>query len=157
MMSKNSYLNTLILILLLLPTGCAPNAAGARYGFFSATAPVIAMLRDDMFVGEAVGYMDRTGTINMKSVVDDSLSCIGQFHYTGAKIGIGTVQCNDGGSGDFQFHGLSNLSGYGLGKSSRGPLSFTFGLTPEEAQQYLALPKGKKITKDKATIKLEDV
>lgn len=156
-MSKTSPLALLALAVLFMVQGCAPNAAGARYGFFSATAPVIAILKDDMFTGEAVGYMDRTGTIKITSVLDDSISCIGQFHYTGSKVGVGSVVCNDGGSGDFQFHGLTNLSGYGLGKSSRGPLSFTFGLTLEEAQQYLVLPKGKKLSREKAGIRLSDV
>lgn len=147
----------ILVVCLALLAGCGTNAAGARYGFFSASAPVIAFLKDDMFSGMAVGYIDRTGTINMQSVLDDSVSCIGQFHYTGSRIGIGTIQCNDGSSGDFQFHSLSSLSGYGLGKSSRGPLSFTFGLTPEEAQQHLIMPKGKRIIKDNAKIRLEGV
>jgi len=156
-MPRMFCLALLACVTLLTMQGCAPNAAGARYGFFSATAPVIAILQDDMLTGEAVGYMDRTGTIKMTSVLDASLSCIGQFRYTGAKTGTGSVICNDGSSGDFQFHGLTRLSGYGLGKSARGPLSFTFGLTPEEAQQYLVLPKGKRITKEKEGIRLSDV
>jgi len=37
------------------------------------------------------------------------------------------------------------LSGYGYGETSRGPASFTYGLTPKQAAKYLVLPTGKKI------------
>lgn len=128
-----------------LLSGCA-NESGARMGLFSATAPVIAILADDLFLGEAVGYMDRTGTIQIKSSVNEDIRCIGEFRYTGAKTGIARVRCTDGAEATLDFTGLSALSGYGFGKSSRGPASFTFGLTPEQAGQYLKLPQGKKLT-----------
>jgi hypothetical protein len=101
--------------------------------------------------------MDRTGTIDMTSVVDPSLKCVGQFRYTGSKTGVATVRCNDGAVAELSFNGLSTLSGYGYGKTSRGPASFTFGLTPEQAAKYLTLPKGKQLIKrDKGTV-LESV
>ncbi len=123
-------------------------------GLFSATAPVIAMLHDDLFTGTATGYMDRTGTIEMASTVNESLRCMGSFRYTGAKIGVGHVTCNDGTISDVQFNGLSALSGYGIGSTSRGALTFTFGLTPEEATKYLSLPKGKAIEKKDNKLKI---
>lgn len=125
--------------------GCA-NESGARMGLFSATSPVIAILADDLFLGEATGYMDRTGTIQIKSSVNDDVNCIGEFRYTGTKTGVARVRCNDGAEAVLDFTGLSALSGYGFGKSSRGPASFTFGLTPEQASQYLKIPQGKKLT-----------
>jgi hypothetical protein len=136
--------NSMLLVTALL-AGCA-NESGARMGLFSATAPVIAILADDLFLGEAVGYMDRTGTIQIKSSVNEDIRCIGEFRYTGAKTGIARVRCTDGAQASLDFTGLSALSGYGFGTSSRGPASFTFGLTPEQASQYLKLPKGKRLT-----------
>lgn len=117
-------------------------------GFTSATAPVIAMLRDDLFTGTAVGYMDRTGTIEVVSVISPELRCIGQFRYTGTKVGVGEMTCNDGLRAAFQFNGLSMLSGYGFGSTERGALRFTFGLTPAQAETYLKIPAGKKIESD---------
>jgi hypothetical protein len=138
-------------------SGCA-NESGARMGLFSATAPVIAILADDLFLGEAVGYMDRTGTIQIKSSVNEDIRCIGEFRYTGAKTGIARVRCTDGAEASLDFTGLSALSGYGFGKSSRGPASFTFGLTPEQASQYLKLPQGKKLApSDAKGTKLTDI
>lgn len=116
-------------------------------GLFSATAPVIAILQNDLFLGTAVGYMDRTGTINITSQVNPNLKCIGNFRYTGSKIGVGRMTCNDGSIAEFQFNGLSTLSGYGFSKSDRGGVSFTFGLTPEEATEYLKIPSNKKLEK----------
>ena len=126
-------------------------------GLTSATAPVLAVLSDDLFTGEAVGYMDRTGTIDIASVVDPSRKCVGQFRYTGAKTGVATGRCNDGAEAELSFNGLTMLSGYGYGKTSRGPASFTFGLTPEQASKYLTLPKGKQLIKRDTGPLLSDI
>lgn len=139
---------TLVLPLMLLG-GCA-NESGARMGLLSATAPVIAVLADDLFTGEATGYMDRTGKIEIQSQLNPELKCIGEFRYTGSKTGTARVRCNDGNDALMEFTGLSALSGYGFGNSSRGAASFTFGLTPEQASQYLRVPKGKKLETQKA-------
>lgn len=139
------YASSTVVAAALLISGCA-NESGARMGLFSATSPVIAILADDLFLGEATGYMDRTGTIQIKSSVNDDVHCIGEFRYTGTKTGIARVRCNDGAEAALDFTGLSALSGYGFGTSTRGPASFTFGLTPEQASQYLKLPQGKKLT-----------
>lgn len=131
-------------------TACV-NKAGARMGLISATAPVIAILHDDLFTGTAEGYLDRTGTIDVVSKMNPDIRCVGEFRYTGSSTGKGEMQCNDGSEARFSFNALSSLSGYGYGKSSRGALSFTFGLTVEDAREYLKLPSGKllKVTPDK--------
>ncbi len=123
----------------------------------SAHAPVYAMLRDDLFIGEAIGYMDRTGTIEIKSAVNPDVRCMGRFHYVGRKTGVASVQCNDGNEAELNFNALSSLSGYGYGKSSRGPASFTFGLTPEEASEYLKLPARKKLVKRDKDVEMVDI
>jgi hypothetical protein len=136
--------------------GCV-NESGARMGLTSATAPVLAIMADDFFVGEAVGYMDRTGTISMQSVLDPDLKCVGSFRYTGSKVGEANIRCNDGAEAALSFNALSMLSGYGYGRTSRGPVSFTFGLTPEKAEQYLTLPDGKRLLEEEEGPRLVDV
>ncbi|MGQ0595861.1 hypothetical protein [Aquabacterium sp.] len=111
----------------------------------SVSASVVAVLHDDLFVGKAVGYMDRTGTLDLQSALDPQLRCVGQFYYTGSSSGQASVQCNDGATGTMSFNALGMASGYGYGNTSRGPASFTFGLDTEDAEKYLKLPKGKKI------------
>lgn len=145
------------LIAVVLCAGCA-NDAGSRMGLFSATAPVIAILNDDLFVGTAEGYANRTGKIEITSKVNPDVRCIGNFRYLNSGGGDGSMQCNDGHVADFNFTALSMLSGYGIGKSTKGATSFTYGLTIDDAQKYLLLPKGKRVTPDeKKQPKLSDV
>lgn len=114
-------------------------------------------MHGDLFTGEAVGYMDRTGTIDMASALNPSVKCVGEFRYTGSKTGVARVQCNDGAVAEMSFNGLSMLSGYGYGRTSRGPVSFTYGLAPEEATKYLTLPSGKRVTQTPSGPALKDI
>lgn len=137
-----------ILAAALVLSGCA-NQSGAYVGASSVVAPVIAILQDDLFVGEAHGYFDRTGKLDLRSALDDSVRCVGQFAYTGAHTGAGSIRCNDGSEAQFSFNALTTLSGYGYGKSSRGAFSFTYGLTAHESTEYLKLPAGRALRRDK--------
>ena len=136
--------------------GCA-NQSGARMGLFSATAPVIAMLADDLFVGEAKAYLDQKGKISVRSKVNAEIQCIGQFVHTTSAGGTGRMQCNDGALATFEFQSLGRLSGYGFGTSARGPVIFTYGLTLEEAKKYLTLPVGKSLMKEGNEVQLTEI
>lgn len=153
----NRSASVLLCIPLCLALSACETAGGARMGLFTATAPVVAILYDDLLLGEAVGYMDRTGTISIQSAVNPELRCAGEFRYTGARSGVATLRCNDGLEAVLSFNGLSSLSGYGYGRTSRGPASFTYGLTPEEASRYLTLPARKRIVRKPEGPRLEDV
>lgn len=111
----------------------------------SVTAPVVAIVHDDMYVGEATGYMDRTGVIRVTSTTKPDVSCFGDFRYLAAKSGKGNMRCNDGNVAEFDFYGLSMTSGYGLGQSTKGVVSFTFGLDADEAAPYLKLPENQRL------------
>jgi hypothetical protein len=132
-----------------LLTACV-NQPGVRTGLFSTTAPAIAILHDDLFVGEATNYFDRTGRIDVRSTVDQDMRCVGEFTYTGAATGSGIMRCDRGVEARFSFNALSSSSAYGYGKTTRGPsssLSFTYGLTVDEAARYLKLPQGRTLEK----------
>ncbi len=133
--------NVLVLVLALLLSGCV-NKSGARMGLFTAKSPVAVTIRGDIFLGWAVGDFTGSGTIDIQSVVNPSTTCVGEFRYisTWTKTGKGTVSCNDGSQGQFNFKGLTNLKGFGYGTSNRGPVTFTYGMTAEEAAQYLQKP-----------------
>lgn len=118
-----------------LLSGCA--------SLMSTSAPVIAIVKDDLFTGTALGYPDKTGKIELASVLDPSIRCVGNFAYVDTKMGDGDIRCNDGSVGTFQFNGLTMFSGYGFGTMTLGSMSFTFGLNTSEAGEYLRLPKGK--------------
>lgn len=111
-------------------------------GLFTATAPVVTLMVDDFFVGTAVGYMDRTGTIDMTSTTRPDVRCVGEFRYTGMRTGQANLRCSDGMAAEVSFNALSSLSGYGYGMTSKGPASFTYGLKASEAVKYLKFPQG---------------
>lgn len=142
-MSKFGVLTALVPLALF---GCA-TTGGGHMGLFTASAPVIAIMYDDLFVGQAIGHIDHTGTIDMHSALDAGKRCVGEFRYTGSNSGVATMQCNDGTDARISFNALSMLSGYGYGRTNRGPVSFTYGLTPEKAAKYLTLPAGKKLVR----------
>ena len=128
----------LIFIIALSLSSCA-NKAGSRAGLFTATAPVHAFLLNDLFYGEAVGYLNRTGVITVNSVYTDKN--VGEFRYTGFRSGEGSLTCNSGETAVIQFK-LYLASGYGYGKSDAGPV-ISYGLTAKDAVKYLELPKEK--------------
>jgi hypothetical protein len=135
----------------------AANAGEVRMGLFSVTLSVIAILNDELFVGEAVGHIDRTGTIELRSVLDPKKKCGGSFRTTGLKTGLADMRCDDGVEARLSFNALSVLSGYGYGSTLRGPASFTFGLRPEEAAPHLTVPKGKKLVERTEGLRLESI
>jgi len=112
-------------------------------GIFSTRGPVITILSGELFTGEAIGNLDRTGTISIQSRATPALTCFGNFTF-GAMLGnAGSMKCTDGTTANFQFEQLSLTRGHGAGVSTRGPLTFTYGLSAAESEPYLKLPAGK--------------
>jgi hypothetical protein len=103
------------------------------------TSQVIAVIGRDLFIGEATGYVDGNGVVEVKSFKDPSIRCIGEYSYTSLELlsGKGTMTCNDGDRSEFNFRGFDNSKGYGYGTSNRGPVSFTYGIHAKDAGQYL--------------------
>lgn len=132
-------------------------AAPAGAGLFSSTGIVIAILAGDLFVGEAEGHLDGSGTLAIHSQRDPGRSCTGQFTSSPGHGGSGRIQCTDGATGTFQFRRLSVRRGYGTGESSKGLLSFAYGLTHDEAGAYLRLPEGKRLVQSGARLALVDL
>ena len=118
-------------------------SAPANAGLFSAKGPLIAVFGGELFTGEAEGHLDGSGTFEMQSQTKPGLTCRGQFVRTAKMSGAGDLRCTDGAVATFQFQRLSLLRGHGSGSSSRGSMSFTYGLTAGESEPYLALPAGK--------------
>jgi hypothetical protein len=142
----------LIMVLGMLAGWTSPAGAG----LFSSTGPVIAILAGDLFMGEAEGHLDGSGTIMIRSRSRPEVICRGQFTYSAELGDAGNMRCSDGATATFQFQRLSLLRGYGTGSSSRGSLSFTYGLTANESGPYLKLPQGKALRVGGKNIVLED-
>ena len=129
----------------------------ADAGLLSATGEVIAIVADELFVGEAEGHLSGAGTLAIHSQKNPDLTCLGEFTSSALLGGSGKMHCSDGTTATFQFKRLSVLRGYGVGSFNRGSMSFAYGLTAEEAGPYLKLPHGKKLTHNGAELELIDL
>ena len=127
---------------------------GAEAERLSSTAPVIAILGGELLVGEVTAHLAGWGTITLRSRSDPALTCVGEFSGTDALGDAGQLRCSDGASATFEFQRLSLRRGYGAGKSSRGALSFTYGLNAEESTPYLKLPPGQALSEDGTNLQL---
>jgi hypothetical protein len=135
-------------------TGAATEASA---DLFSATGTVIAMLAEDLYLGEAVGHLNGAGTLAIHSQQNPGLTCSGQFTSSAELGGAGQLDCSDGSSAKFTFQRMSVLRGHGVGSHTRGALRFAYGLSAEEAGPYLDLPQGKKLISDGNGLKLADL
>jgi hypothetical protein len=124
--------------------GFAGSTTPAGAEPFSASARVIAILADNLFVGVAEGHLSGAGTVAIHSQENPNLTCVGKFTSSAERGGSGQLQCSNGTTAEFHFRRLSLFRGNGVGSHSRGSLSFVYGLTADEAKPYLKLPEGKK-------------
>lgn len=137
--------------------GLAASPDPADAGLLSAKGPVIAILADELYVGEAEGHLDGSGTIAIDSQINSGVTCTGQFTSSAKLGGAGQMQCTDGAGATFHFQRLTVLSGHGAGSHGRGSMSFTYGLTADESRTYLKLPAGKKIEHSGKQLALVDI
>lgn len=108
-------------------------------------------------MGEAEGHLDGSGTLAIYSQKTPAITCTGDFT-SGAELGgKGQLKCTDGSTSTFQFKRLSVRRGHGGGSFGRGSMSFTYGLSAEEARPYLKLPEGKALAQDGKELKLVDL
>jgi hypothetical protein len=136
--------------------GLAGSTTPAGAGLFSATGSIIAILADELFVGEAEGHLSGAGTLAIHSQRNPDLTCLGQFTSSAVLGGTGQMRCSDGATATFHFQRLSIFSGYGVGNFSRGTMTFAYGFTEQEAERYLKLPEGKKLTHNGTELALVD-
>jgi hypothetical protein len=133
-------------VLLATCIGLATHVSPAAAGLLSATRDVIAIVDGELFVGKAVGHLDGAGTIAIHSQKNPALSCVGEFTSSVELGGKGSIRCTDGATANFRFERHSTFRGHGAGTTSRGDMSFAYGLSAEEAAPYLKLPDGKKFS-----------
>lgn len=146
-----------LITVLVAGLGLVGSVTPAVAGLFSSTGVVIAILADELFLGEAEGHLSGAGTLAIHSQKDPGLTCLGQFTSSAELGGVGQLNCSDGTSATFHFERLTVFRGHGAGSSSRGAMSFAYGLTAEEAGPYLKLPKGKKLRHNETQLELVDL
>ena len=131
------------------------NVAAAE--LFSKTGPVIAIVADELFLGEADGHLSGAGTIAIHSERNPDVTCAGQFTSSAELGGSGQMRCSNGATGTYHFERLSLQKGFGIGSYDRRPMSFTYGLTLNESEPYLELPPGKKLEHNGETLALVEI
>jgi hypothetical protein len=136
--------------------GLAGSATLEGRALLSSTGMVIAILADDLFVGEAEGHLSGAGTLAIHSQASPAITCLGEFTSSAELGGSGQLHCSDGAAATFHFQRLNMFCGYGVGSFSLGSMSFAYGLTAEEAGPYLKLPKGKKLIHNGTGLQLVD-
>jgi hypothetical protein len=135
----------------------AGSAAPAAGGLLSATGAVIAILGGELFLGEAEGHLSGAGTLAIHSQKKPGLTCSGQFTSSAEHGGKGQLHCIDGSSATFHFKRLTIWRGHGTGSFGKSSMSFTYGLSAEEARPYLKLPQGKKLAHNGKELELVDL
>ena len=136
--------------------GLAGRANRAAADLFSKTGPVIAIMADDLFLGEAEGHFSGAGTIAIHSQTNPDVICRGPFTSSAKLGGSGQMQCTNGATGTYHFKRLSLVKRYGTGSYHQRSMSFTYGLTADESEPYLSLPPGKKLEHNGKTLALVD-
>jgi hypothetical protein len=143
--------------LLVLSTGLfLVSRPALAFELFVAHEPVYAFVDGELFEGEAHARLNRSGKLAVQSTRNPLLRCEGTFHFTHATSGEASLQCSDGLNLQLGFEALGIASGHGHSLTTRGPLSFTFGLSPEKALPYLHLPAGKLLRKTSEGVRLSD-
>lgn len=132
-----------------------PTLASA--GLFSATGKIIAVLSDDLFLGEAEGHINGSGTLAIRSQKNPDLTCRGEFTSSAERGGTGNLVCSDGTTATFQFQRLTVYRGHGIANFSRGAMSFAYGFAADEVAPYLKLPTGKKLKHNGTQLVLADL
>lgn len=131
------------------------SPAGAQV--FSATRAVIAIVTDDLYVGEAVGHLSGAGTLAIHAQKNPAVTCIGEFTSSATLGGSGQLHCSDGSVATFQFTRLTAFTGHGVGSFGGGALSFVYGLSAADAAPYLKLPEGKQLKYNGIELALADL
>jgi len=139
-------MRSLALLAVCITIGSA--ATPTRADLLSAKGQVFAILAGDLFVGEAEGHLDGSGTLAIHSQKTPTLTCTGKFTSSAEAGGKGQLSCSNGNSATFQFKRLTIRRGYGTGTLTRGTMSFTYGLSAAEATRYLKPPKGRQLKRD---------
>ena len=132
----------------------AGPATPAGAGLLSAKGPVFAIVAGDLFVGEAEGNLDGSGSLAIHSQKNPALTCAGKFTSSAELGGKGQMRCTNGITATFEFKRLTLRSGHGTGKLNRGSMTFAYGLSAQEARRYLKPPKGKQLKQDGTKLEL---
>lgn len=127
-----------VLLIEFATSGCT-TPSGTHIGLFSGTGPVVALIDNDIFVGQRTDVK-----IHITSTSRAEVSCVGENLITGSVTGHANIRCTDGTVAEISFiHSfLGSLQGYGYAETPNGPVSYTYGMKVSEAVKHLRFAPG---------------
>lgn len=107
---------------------------------FSSNTPATAVFGGRVLWGQANFISPREATLQLQTPDAAGLACSGALRYTASTAGTVGFSCSDGRSFTVPFQAFSALSGAGRAQIGATDFSLTYGLPPDKAAGYLALP-----------------
>jgi hypothetical protein len=133
------FLAALGCALLLGFSGCA-MVSDKIGGWLSSNSEALAVVDGRVLRGQANFAREREATFQLQTQDQPALSCFGTLRFTATASGVIDMSCNDGRALALAFQSLGPLSGIGRGLLGNVEFGLTFGLSPERAAAYLAVP-----------------
>lgn len=107
---------------------------------FSSDTHAAGVFAGRLLQGKANFTSAREASIRLQAVEPPGLGCLGTLRFTGTSGGIAAFTCSDGRAVSIPFQRLSALRGTGRVQVGEFMFALTYGLTPEMAGAYLAVP-----------------
>lgn len=122
--------------------GCA-KIEGKTRDLLATSATSYAVLDGMLYEGTVTtNYGDRFGTLQFAAKAAPGQVCAGTMRYTATSSGTAMLQCTGGVEVMLSFTALGASSGFGYGSTVKGPASFTWGMSIQNANAYLRFPEG---------------
>lgn len=126
-------------LITILLCGCSTIDQTAS-NVFSSNADASGVFAGRVLLGKANFTTAREATVHLQSDEDPSLNCFGNLRFTATTGGVVGFACSDGSSPAVPFQALSPLRGSGRSQIGSNVFALTYGLQPEMAAAYLAVP-----------------
>jgi hypothetical protein len=107
---------------------------------FSSDTQAAGVFAGRLLQGKANFTSAREASIRLQAMEPPDLSCLGTLRFTGTGGGVTSFTCSDGATVSIPFQSLSPLRGSGRVQLGESTFALTYGLAPEMAGAYLAVP-----------------
>ncbi len=107
---------------------------------FSSDTHAAGVFAGRLLQGKANFTSAREATIELEAMEPPALGCLGTLRFTSTGGGVAGFTCSDGLTVSVPFQSLSALRGSGRVQLGESTFALTYGLTPEMAGAYLAVP-----------------
>lgn len=135
-----TLLRTALACVLVLGLGACAMVGEKVGGWLSSNSEALAVMDGRILRGQASFAREREATFQLQTQDAPALSCFGALRFTATTTGVIDLSCNDGRDVAVAFQSLGPISGTGRGLLGNAAFALTYGLSPERAAAYLAVP-----------------